>query len=108
MFQEWAIAEQKEMEHKQKTEKKCEVEKIRTVDAHQILRRLAQQQMPVQVPQPLLHTHTLENYFLMLSALEDNLVEFKSLCDQLTEVHYNYLCTFQPLKSGHLTNQDLL
>ena len=91
MLQEWAIAEQKDIEHKQKPEKKCAVEKIRTVDAHHILRRLAQQQMPLQVPQPLLHTHSLENYFLMLSALEDNLVEFKALCDQLTEVDSIYM-----------------
>ena len=35
-----------------------------------------------------LETKTLENYFLIISAIEDNLVEFKKIQEQLTEVIY--------------------
>ena len=74
------------MEQKFHKPQKPASEKIRTVDAHSILRRVTQQQTPLQVPQPQLHTRSLEHYFLLLSALEDNLAEFKSLADQLAEV----------------------
>ena len=73
------------MEQKQKP-KKTASQKIKTVDAHHILRKLARQQTPLSVPHLHLSTHCLENYFLLLTALEDNLVEFKSLTDRLTEV----------------------
>ena len=33
-----------------------------------------------------LQTKTLENYFLIVSAIEDNLVEFKKIKEQLNEV----------------------
>ena len=48
--------------------------------------RLARQQTPLQVPQLSLDTRCLEKYFLLLSALEDNLVEFRRLVDTLNEV----------------------
>ena len=85
-LQEWAIAEQKETEQKQHKPTHSGSQKIKTVGAHHALRRLAGPQSPLQVPRPRLNTQCLENYFLLLSALEDNLVEFKSLTDRLTEV----------------------
>ena len=59
---------------------------MKTVDAHQVLRRMVRQQTPLQVPRPSLDTQCLENYFLLLLALEDNLAEFKRLADTLAEV----------------------
>lgn len=97
LMQEWAIAEQKEMEQKHHKPEKSASEKIRTVDAHHILCRLAEQQIPLQVPQLLLHTQRLENYFLLLTALEDNLVEFLSLADRLAEV---YTCKYSDTRTG--------
>ncbi|CAI7990968.1 Cation channel sperm-associated protein 4, partial [Geodia barretti] len=55
---EWAIAEQKGGD--QKHQKSADSEKIRTVDAHQALMRLARQQTPLQVPQLSLDTRCLE------------------------------------------------
>ena len=39
-----------------------------------------------------LETKTLENYFLILSAIEDNLVEFKKIQEQLAEVYSSLCC----------------
>ena len=60
--------------------------KMKTVDADQVLRRMAPHQTPLQVPHVTLDIHCVENYFLLLSALEDNLAQFKRLVDTLAEV----------------------
>ena len=65
--------------------------KIKTVDAHHALRRLAMQQTPFHSPTPNLKTHCIENYYLLLSAMEDNLVEFKGIFNNLAEVIMQYV-----------------
>ena len=64
---------------------------IRTVNAIKLLRRKAAQQEPLQAPFPDLKVSTIENYFLVISAMEDNLADFKTITDSITEV-WQYVC----------------
>ena len=69
--------------------------KMKTVDADLVLRRMAPHQTPLQVPHARLDIQCVENYFLLLSALEDNLAQFKRLVDTLAEVSVSVWCCVQ-------------
>ncbi|XP_064384548.1 cation channel sperm-associated protein 4-like isoform X2 [Halichondria panicea] len=80
---EWSIAEQRKLEAKPPV---TPPSKIETVDPEDC--KLTREQESLQLPQMNgLKLEKLENYFLVLSAQEDNLSEFTRLQQQIIEIH---------------------